>query len=236
LIKYILFISILYSVKDKYFITLYKIALLGGCWKPILIASKQLGEVLGVSQQTASRRLKELEELNLIVREISKRGQFIKITEKGISVLRDVYVNLRKLFSEIPRSFIIRGYVFTGFGEGAYYMSIPHYYNQFSEKLGFKPYAGTLNLKLKSIYDLEVKKLLKILPGIEIKGFSDGKRTYGGAKCFRAKINGVDGAIILIERTHYGDDVIEVISPKKLRDVLQLEDGDEVTVEVFLED
>ncbi len=222
-------------MKERHLFTLYKIALLGGCWKPIFISSQKLGEVLGISQQSASRRLKELEEMNLIIREISRRGQFIKLTNKGVEVLRNVYVNLKKLFSEIPKSFILRGRVFTGFGEGAYYMSIPYYYKQFVEKLGFKPYIGTLNLKLKSIHDLEVKKLLYLLPGIEIKGFSNGKRSYGGAKCFKAKINGINGAVILIERTHYGDDVIEVISPKRLRDELNLKDGDEVIVEVCLE-
>ncbi|RLE53544.1 MAG: riboflavin kinase [Candidatus Methanomethylicota archaeon] len=224
----------MFDVKERHLMTLYKLALLGGCWKPIFIATKDLGKVMGISQQSASRRLKELEEMKLIMREVSRRGQFVKITDKGLKVLREVYTNLKRVFSEIPKSFTIRGYVFSGFGEGAYYMSIPYYYEQFVKKLGFKPYHGTLNLKLKGIHDLEVKKLLSSLPGIEIKGFSNGRRTYGGAKCFKAKIGGVDGAVVLIERTHYGEDVMEVISPKKLRDELNLNDGDEVVVEVFV--
>ncbi len=222
-------------LKERLFIALYRLALLGGCWKPVFIVTKDFGKLMGISQQSASRWLKELEELKLIDREVSKRGQFVRITDEGLKVLREVYMNLKRVFSEVPRSFRVRGYVFSGFGEGAYYMSIPYYYEQFVKKLGFKPYLGTLNLKLKGIHDLEVKKLLSSLPGIKIKGFSNGRRTYGGAKCFKAKIRGVDGAVILIERTHYGEDVIEVISSKKLRDELKLNDGDEVEVEVFVE-
>lgn len=222
-------------MKGRYAFTLYKIAVLGGCWKPIFISTKDLGNHLGISQQSASRRLKELEKLGLIVRDVSKRGQFIKLTDRGIDVLRELYSNLKQVFAEAPRSFLIRGYVFSGFGEGSYYMSIPYYYEQFVNKLGFRPYLGTLNLKLKSFHDIEVRKLLEFLPGIEIEGFSNDKRTYGGAKCFRANIKGIEGAVLIIERTHYGKDVIEIISPVKIRDALKLKDGDELEVEVFLE-
>jgi len=222
-------------MKERYAFTLYKIAILGGCWKPIFISTKDLGDQLGISQQSASRRLKELERMGLIIRDVSKKGQFIKITDKGIDILRDLYSNLKRVFAEAPKSFLIRGYVFSGFSEGSYYMSIPYYYEQFVSKLGFKPYLGTLNLKLKSFHDIEIRKLLEFLPGIKIEGFSNEKRTYGGAKCFRAKIKNIDGAVLIIERTHYGKDVIELISPIKIRDALNLKDGDEVEVEVFLE-
>ncbi len=38
----------------------------------------------------------------------------------------------------------------------------------------------------------------------------------------------------MIERTHHGPDVIEVISPYKLRDRLGLKDGDDIEVLVTL--
>jgi riboflavin kinase len=38
--------------------------------------------------------------------------------------------------------------------------------------------------------------------------------------------------VITPERTHHGDDHLEVIAPVRLRDDLELEDGDEVTVDV----
>lgn len=75
---------------------------------------------------------------------------------------------------------------------------------------------------------------LDALPGIYIEGFSNGVRTYGGVKCFRAMIQGLPGAVLLIERTHHGPDTIEVISPYKLRDKLGLKDGDEIEVLVTL--
>ena len=38
--------------------------------------------------------------------------------------------------------------IVSGMGEGAYYMSLKGYRNQFIEKLGYEPYPGTLNVKL----------------------------------------------------------------------------------------
>lgn len=70
--------------------------------------------------------------------------------------------------------------------------------------------------------------------GIKIEGFRDGLRTYGSLKCFPALIEDVRGAVLIIERTHYDSSVIEVIAPVRLRDVLHIEDGDVVTVKVFV--
>ncbi|MCD6155250.1 MAG: DUF120 domain-containing protein [Candidatus Verstraetearchaeota archaeon] len=221
-------------MNDSLMFLLYRLAVLGACWKPIYTSTVKLSKLLNISQQTISRWIRKLEAEGLIVRAVSGRGQFIKLSDKGLKCLREFYVNLKKIFSEIPSSYNVRGIVFSGFGEGAYYVSLPYYFNQFTHKLGFTPFLGTLNLKLKSIHDLEVKKLLEFLPGIEIKGFSNGFRTYGGAKCFKAKVDDIPCAVVLIERTHYGDDVLELISNVKLRDALNLKDGDEVTVTIFL--
>ena len=42
-----------------------------------------------------------------------------------------------------------------------------------------------------------------------------------------------DGALILPVRTHYSGDVVELISPKFLREELHLKDGDTVKVRAF---
>ncbi|MEM0320001.1 MAG: DUF120 domain-containing protein, partial [Candidatus Nezhaarchaeales archaeon] len=44
----------------------------------------------------------------------------------------------------------------------------------------------------------------------------------------------IDAAVLLIERTHYGRDTIEIIAPINLRQALKLKDGDKVSVEVQL--
>jgi len=223
-------------MKGRLLILLYQLAVMGSISDFIDIKTVALKDVLGVSQQSISRWLIELEKLGLIYRVVHGKGQKIKITDKGVSVLRELYYNLNRIFGEFPRKFKIRGIVFSGLGEGAFYTSIPYYRRQFIEKLGFDPYPGTLNLKLKGASDVEVKRFLKTLSGIVITGFSNGYRSYGGAKCFKAKIDGVDCALILVERTHYGDDVIEILAPIKIRDALNIVDGSEVEVEVYVDE
>lgn len=221
-------------MKGSLLITLYQLALMGALRSPIPIKTTKLKDLMGVSQQSVSRWLIELEKLGLISRSVYGKGQIIRITEKGAEVLRELYVNLGRIFESFPDKLKFRGIVFSGLGEGRFYTSIPHYRRQFIEKLGFDPYPGTLNLKLKGFHDIEVKKVLKLITGIPIVGFYNGVRSYGGAKCFKAKINGIDCAVILVERTHYGDDVIEILAPVKIRDALKLVDGSEVEVEVYV--
>jgi len=59
-------------------------------------------------------------------------------------------------------------------------------------------------------------------------------RTYGAVKAFRARIRGIESAVVMPERTHHPSDVIEVVAPVKLRDVLGLRDGDRVEIEIYL--
>lgn len=222
-------------MKGRLLILLYQLAIMGSVNDFIDVKTVVIKDYLGVSQQSVSRWLIELEKLGFIHRIVHGKGQKVKVTDKGLSVLRELYVNLGKIFGEFPRKFKIRGVVFSGLGEGAFYTSIPYYRKQFIEKLGFDPYPGTLNLRLKGPFDMEVKRILKTLCGIVITGFSNGYRSYGGAKCFKAKIDGIDCALILVERTHYGDDVIEILAPIKVRDALNLVDGSEVEVEVYVD-
>jgi len=131
---------------------------------------------------------------------------------------------------------VIEGIVFSGLGEGAYYVTRKPYREQFIKKLGFDPYPGTLNLRITSEYDAQLRKELEEHPGIEIQGFKNENRTYGSVKCFPARINGREkGAVILALRTHYDSSVIEIIAPRYLRKVFRLKDGNKVKVEVFLE-
>jgi riboflavin kinase len=71
--------------------------------------------------------------------------------------------------------------------------------------------------------------------GVEIAGFSSGDRTFGSLRCFPCWISGIEGAVIIPERSHYGFDILEIISPKNLRKALSLNDGDEVKVEALVD-
>jgi len=197
----------------------------------IEITTKKVGEECGFSQQTASRKLKELVDLELLkVRKSGKRIA-VKLTKRGADLLKREFIDYQKIF-ELNEYVEITGEVVSGLGEGKYYIMKEGYYRQIKEKLFFEPYPGTLNIR---VYPKDIHKVetLKNLPGICIKGFVSEGRTFGNVRAFLCTINGRDGAVIIPERSHYTD-IIEVIAEKNLREELNLEDGTPVEVVVFL--
>jgi riboflavin kinase len=222
--------------KPVLWFTLYSLAEMGAYGRGINISTTSLAEKLELSQQSASRHLIELEHLGLIERQITARGELVRITQKGVEELRRVYLGLKTILEAPTPSFLaFEGEVFSGLGEGAYYISLRGYRRQIVKKLGFDPYPGTLNLKLTSKIDFQTRKELDIRPGIILEGFENETRSYGPAKCFKALINNaVEGAVITALRTHYDESVLEVIAPVYLRTRLNLKDGDKVQLKVFV--
>ncbi len=201
----------------------------------VAMNTHQFAKMLHISQQGASRRLLELERVGLIERRVSRKGQMIKLTPPAIELLRQQYLELRTVF-EPPEgeSVFFEGTAFTGLGEGRYYMSLEGYRKRFLEKLGFDLFPGTLNLRLTSPHELQQRRKLDEGRSILIPGFANDVRTYSAVKVLRAKVNrSVDGAVLLIERTHHGGDVLEVVAPIDLRKRFKIKDGDRVNVEVF---
>jgi len=209
----------------KYLKTL---ALLGCDQKPVRIAAKDLEKDLKASDKTIFRNLKYLEETGMIERDIGPSGQSVKITPAGMKLLSKEFADYKRIFN-VKEEIELAGVVVSGLGEGQYYISVDGYMKQFKEKLGFMPFPGTLNVKIKE-YCSDARKKVEELPYIKIEGFSDGQRTYGASDCYPAKINGIRGYIIVPERTHYQTDLLEIIAPVKIREALALTDGDEVTV------
>jgi riboflavin kinase len=212
-----------------------KLAEMGAHRRIARISTEYLAEKLGVSQQTASRYLIELDGKGWIERTISAEGCLIKITDSGTRELQKLYSSLRCLIeAAYPPSVTLEGTVFTGLGEGAYYISREQYRKQFIEKLGFDPYPGTLNLKLTTDYDVKTRDELEAYPGIEVEGFVNEDRTFGPVKCYPVTIDNKErGALILALRSHYDASVLEIIAPVPLRKHLKLKDGHKVKVEVM---
>jgi riboflavin kinase len=199
------------------------------------ISTEYLSEKLGTSQQTASRYLIELERRGWIHRTITHDGCLIKIEPSGIAELQKLYSNLKVLMeNSYPPNVTLEGTVFTGLGEGAYYITKDHYRKQFIEKLGFEPYPGTLNLKLNGDYDVKARMELEAYPAIEVEGFKNEDRTFGVVKCYPILIdNKIKGALITALRSHYDASVLEIIASVCLRKHLSLRDGTKVKIEVI---
>jgi len=68
---------------------------------------------------------------------------------------------------------------------------------------------------------------------MKINIFSDGKRTYCCMKCFNAKLNNSTNCeLIILERTHHDDSIIELISKSCIRKTAKLKDGSKVSIKI----
>jgi riboflavin kinase len=200
------------------------------------IPTKKLGASIDLSQQAASLRLIELEKAGLVERAHSGRGLVVRLTDEGVKTVEVFLAQASTSLDRGKRILNFRGTLFTGLGEGAYYVSIKGYSRAFSKSLGFEPFPGTFNLRLTNEAMIGHRRHLNLARGIEVPGFRDDKRSYGPVKCFKAKIEGkYIGAVLAIERTHYDNSVLEVIAPANLRKVLGLRDGDGCSVTAYLE-
>jgi riboflavin kinase len=207
------------------------LAVAGGDHTPVVFTSREIGERIGVSQQAADRYLLALEGSGLITRSLAQRRQRLLVTPAGMELLRTEYHGYRRIF-EGPAKVSLSGKVASGLGEGRYYLSQPGYLIQFTERLGYSPFPGTLNVRV-GPDALRRASLVSEWSGVRVDGFHASGRTFGGATCFPARMNGHPCHLIHPDRSHYKD-VIEFIARDCLREALHLKDND--TVEIAIEE
>ncbi len=117
------------------------------------------------------------------------------------------------------------GKIFSGKGGGRKFLKLPWVKQQITAKLGFTPYTGTLNLQL-SDKSAAKRKLLDTTAAMTVYP-AEG---YCRGKLFKASIGTVECGVVIPEVAGYPHDIIEVIAPMNLREMLKLADGDEITV------
>ena len=221
------------ELKIQHILTLSYLLSKGAKYNYIPITTSSLGKNIKKSQQSASKHLLELEQNQFIDRIIRGRNLSVKITPKGFSEMVKLSTALQKRLNSFPSYVELKGTLVSGMGEGAYYMGLKGYTKQFKSKIGYIPFPGTLNIRLDQKIHQEATKQFETLDGITIKSFSDGKRTYGWVKCFPAKINNsIDCDVILLERTHHDNSVVELISKTCLRKTAKLKDNSKITIKI----
>jgi riboflavin kinase len=194
------------------------------------ISTRELSKEIGMSHQSAARYLKELEKEKLIETIVSPKGRIVKLSNKGLDQIKLHAASLLSMVNKVYITHVFTGKVFTGLGEGAYYISRKPYLEQFQSKLGFQPYPGTLNLRIEQYMDQLLLADKMSRPPIFIKGFANQERVFGDGYCYPVIVNGIyEGAIVKALRTVYDNSVVEIISPHNLRRELNLKDGDKVT-------
>ncbi len=216
--------------------TLIELYQRGGASRTLDLSTSELALELGLSQQGVSKHLLQLEKDGLIERKRNGRRTGVLVSRAGADRVVSVYSRLKTAIEGGAGVLDFHGTLFTGLGEGGYYISLAGYRRQFIKLLGFEPFPGTLNLTI-GPGEIELRKQLNFLDALELSGFSQGGRSYGPARCFRARVESrYDAGALIIERTHHGESVLEVISPLDLRKTLSLKDGDRVHVTVYTVD
>ena len=124
---------------------------------------------------------------------------------------------------------VFEGIVTSGLGKGAVFMSIDYYKGKVKEKLGFDPYTGTLNLRIEK----GQTSLLNDFDAIRIEGIKKDDKSFGGASCYKVKINDINAAIIIPDLTEHEEDIVEIIAPTNLKLELKIKDGDKVKIKLM---
>lgn len=225
------------DIKLQHILTIVELLSKGARHNFVEVTTGELGKSISRSQQAASKHLLELENSGYIER--IRRGQkfAVRVTDKGHTEIQNLFSSLHAALESSPAAIDFEGSVVSGMGEGAYYMSLEGYRRQFKDKLGYEPYPGTLNVRLVDQLYMNARRELGRHPSIFVDGFSDSTRTYGWVKCYRAIINdgAVDNAAVLVlERTHYDDSMLEVIAPVSIKQAAGIKNGDRIKVQVQL--
>jgi riboflavin kinase, archaea type len=225
------------EINLQHMMTLIELLSKGAHHNFVEVTTAEIGKGIGRSQQAASKHLLDLETSGYIER--LKKGQkfAVKVTDNGYSEIQNLFLSLRAALESAPATIEFEGNVVSGMGEGAYYMSLEGYTKQFKEKLGYEPYLGTLNVRLTDQIYMNARLELGKHPSIFIDGFSDGTRTYGWVKCYRATIDDgaiANAAVLVLERTHYDDSMLEVIAPISIKQAAGVKNGDRIKIQVLL--
>ena len=121
----------------------------------------------------------------------------------------------------------IEGEVTTGLGKAAFFLSQEFYTREFEKNLGFVPFPGTLNVVVSDDHLDEINKIKN-----SCENLIKPDEGFGAVKYIQAILNDeVEGAIVFPAKTTHEENYLEFIAENRLRDELNLEDGDVVSLE-----
>jgi CTP-dependent riboflavin kinase len=123
---------------------------------------------------------------------------------------------------------VLTGKIVSGIKQGAYFTQLDWVQEQCLEKLGFKPYPGTLNLEI-AHENMAIIEALKPQEGVELV---PPDSNFCSGFVFPITVEGISGAIVAPAadvRVH-GKNIIEIISHLGLKDALGVKDGDFVSL------
>ena len=125
----------------------------------------------------------------------------------------------------------IRGVIQSGLGEGAFFAGLDWVVDQFERAMGFKPFPGTLNVR---VFESDIPALKTFFSEKDFELVSDNP-SFCSARLRKVRINGIPAAAVFPSedvRAH-GREIIELMAEKHLKDALGLKDGDQVSITEF---
>ena len=125
---------------------------------------------------------------------------------------------------------VLTGKIVSGIKQGAFFTQLDWVQEQCLEKLGFKPYPGTLNLEI-AHENMAIIEALNPQRGVELV---PPDSNFCSGFVFPITVEGISGAIVAPAedvRVH-GKNIIEIISHLGLKDALDVEDGDWLTLTI----
>jgi CTP-dependent riboflavin kinase len=123
---------------------------------------------------------------------------------------------------------VITGKIVSGVKQGAFFTQLDWVQEQCLEKLGFEPYPGTLNLEIAE-EKLSIIEALLQRNGIDL---IPPNSNFCLGQAVAVSVGGKPAAIVLPaeEVRIHAKNIIEIISYLKLKDALNVDDGDYVTL------
>ncbi len=227
------------KANEKDWFLIYKLARIGS-FRGITLTTQEIAEEVLSTQQTVSRRLNKLRDLEFI--EITTKGKknIMKITQKGKAFLKVIQLGLEDIFAHEKTGIKYYGSVQTGMGEGKYYVKIPNYFSKFAEFLGeepisrrgaisrdIEPFPGTLNVVLDDNYTEEFYLAIDNQKPKIIDSFTSTElnRTFGPVNCYNVEIfnsereeEKVKCLFLDIRRTSHKKNIVEFVSNFTLRE------------------
>ena len=120
----------------------------------------------------------------------------------------------------------VTGKILSGEKKGAFFTQLDWVQIQCQEKLGFKPFPGTLNLEMKAADIPHIEALLK-KGGLELM---PPEPDFCAGHVYPVNIMGISGGIVVpAENVRVHDkNILELIAPICLKEALDVDDGDEI--------
>ncbi len=125
---------------------------------------------------------------------------------------------------------VLSGKIVSGIKQGAFFTQLDWVQEQCLEKLGFKPYPGTLNLEIAN-ENMAIMEALQTQDGIELV---PPDSNFCAGFVYPITLEGISGAMVAPAEDVkvHGKNIIEIISHLGLKDALGVEDGDWVTLTI----